>query len=91
MCPMIFPEPDVRGRREALAPMSNGLVEHISREALKAAPPVAVTAYSLVSKGVPFIISILTLVYLSVQIARTLWTWAGEIERKRATDAARPK
>lgn len=59
-----------------------GLVHQLGISAAKAAPPTLVTVYALLSKGLPFVISFLTLVYLSIQIAHLVWTWVGEMRRK---------
>lgn len=59
------------------------LIQQMGVSAAKLAPPAVVTAYAMVSKGLPFVISFLTLVYLSIQIAHLCWTWIGEWQRKR--------
>lgn len=66
------------------------LISQASLSAAKAAPPVVVTLYALVSKGLPFVISILTLAYLSFQIAHLLWVWKGEWQARRAARKAQP-
>lgn len=68
--------------------MNDDLVSHLGREALRAAPPVAVTAYTVLSKGLPFVISVMTLIYLSLQIANLTWRWLGDIHRRREIDRA---
>lgn len=62
--------------------------EQVSSQAVKIAPPAVVSLYAAVSKGLPFVISFLTLVYLSIQIAHLLWKWGTEIQRKRDVDRA---
>lgn len=59
------------------------IVHQVGVSAAKVAPPIVVTIYSLVSKGLPFVISVLTLAYLSFQIAHLLWSWRNEWVRKR--------
>lgn len=59
-----------------------GLVHKLGISAAKAAPPTLVTVYAMLSKGLPFVISFLTLVYLSIQIAHLSWTWLEEVRRK---------
>lgn len=63
--------------------MSENLIQAASREALKSTPPVVVTSIALIERGLPFVISFLTLIYLSIQIAHLLWKWLAEIEAKR--------
>jgi hypothetical protein len=66
------------------ATVSNDLISHAGREAAKAVPPVVVSAIGLIANGLPFVISLLTLIYLAVQIGHLLWVWAGEIRARRA-------
>lgn len=66
------------------------LISQASLSAAKAAPPVVVTLYALVSKGLPFVISILTLAYLSLQLAHLIWVWMGERQARREARKAQP-
>lgn len=62
------------------------LATQLGAAAVKSAPPVLVTLYAAVSKGLPLVISFLTLVYLAYQISHGLWTWRNEWLRKRDID-----
>lgn len=55
--------------------MPAGMLAHIWREILMDAPPVGVTTYALLTKGLPLIISLLTLIYLALRIAKFVWDW----------------
>lgn len=72
------------GSPESSRPMADAnLVSQATLSAAKVAPPMVVTLYAAVSKGLPFVISILTLAYLSFQIAHLLWVWMGEWQARR--------
>lgn len=68
--------------------MSVDLLDQAGWEAAKVAPPLVVSVIALIAKGLPFVISLLTLIYLSVQIAYLLRKWLLEERRKRAIDKA---
>lgn len=69
--------------------MADGnLISQLGTDAAKLAPPAVVSAYAMVSQGLPVIVGFLTLIYLAVQIGHLLWVWAGEMQAKRAARRA---
>ena len=83
-----LPEPTLRSRFMARTQMSEDLSQQAARALASSAPPVVVTLYTLVSKGLPFIISLLTLTYLAIQISYLVNKWWREAKRRREIDRA---
>jgi predicted MFS family arabinose efflux permease len=77
---------------ETVAPKGNGPMKtHITTEAMKAAPPVAVNAGALIGGyTVNEWVAFGTLAYLALQAAFLLWKWRKEAKRyahEEASDA----
>lgn len=71
------------------APMTDAsMLHHIGSQAVKAAPPVVVTTIAMLGKGLPFIISVMTLLYLGIQMGYLIWRWHSQYEDRRARRAA---
>lgn len=66
------------------------LISQAAAAAAKVSPPMVVTVYALLSKGLPVVVGFLTLAYLSVQISHLLWVWRGEWLARRAARRSNP-
>lgn len=54
------------------------MTHDLSTAAMKAAPPVGVTAWAWLGSNLPTIVALATLIYIVMQTAHLVWVWRRE-------------
>lgn len=73
--------------RRGARPVDDPNIAHlVNTSAAKVAPAALVALYGMLTKGLPLVISLLTIFYLFIQISHALWIWRGERARRREAD-----